>query len=108
MTGSDPGQIHRVLREGGAVVIVEPWMTPYLAFVHLVCRSRLARRLWAKLDAYATICEHERATLTAWLSQPQAIRRSLDRYFEPVTAKTTFGKLRYVGKKRGITGSRLY
>jgi SAM-dependent methyltransferase len=93
-------EIHRVLRDGGSVVIVEPWMTPFLAFVHLVCKSRVARRLWAKLDAYATICEHERATLAAWLSQPRAIRDALDRSFEPVTAKVTWGKLRYVGKKR--------
>jgi ubiquinone/menaquinone biosynthesis C-methylase UbiE len=33
----------RVLKDNGAFVVVEPWLTTFLAFVHAVCRSRIAR-----------------------------------------------------------------
>ena len=97
-------EIHRVLRDGGLVVIVEPWMTPFLALVHFICRSRLARILSAKVDALATMIDHERATYEAWLGHPRAIRNAFDRLFESVTVKTTWGKFRYVGRKRPTSG----
>ena len=93
-------EIHRVLRERGLVVIVEPWLTPFLFFVHAVSRVRLARMISKKIDAFETMFILERPTYEAWLGQPQEIRRVLDRLFEPVTAKTSWGKLRYVGRRR--------
>ena len=93
-------EIHRVLRDGGLVVIVEPWKTPFLEFVHFICGLSFARALSTKVAAFATMMEHELSTYEAWLRQPETIRHVIDCLFEPVTAKITFGKLRYVGKKR--------
>jgi ubiquinone/menaquinone biosynthesis C-methylase UbiE len=94
------GEIHRVLRVGGIVVLVEPWTTPFLNFVHAVCQVRMARALSSKIDALATMIEHEITTYKAWLSQPRMIMGLLDRSFEPVTRKMTRGKLCYVGRRR--------
>jgi ubiquinone/menaquinone biosynthesis C-methylase UbiE len=41
----------RVLRDDGRFVAVEPWLTPFLTFVHWVCRRRVARCLVPKIDA---------------------------------------------------------
>jgi ubiquinone/menaquinone biosynthesis C-methylase UbiE len=95
-------EIHRILRDDGLLVIVEPWMTPFLAFVHAVSRVRLARKLSAKVDAFAIMTEHELVTYEAWLGQPQLVRTALDRRFLPQIARTSWGKLRYVGRKRMV------
>jgi SAM-dependent methyltransferase len=93
-------EIRRVLVATGVVVIVEPWMTPFLAVVHAACRNRLARRLSPKVDALAIMIEHERATYEAWLGQPSTILAALNQHFEPVQSARSWGKLRYVGRKR--------
>ena len=93
-------EIHRVLKDGGLFVTVEPWMTPFLALVHVVCRIPAARKLSAKVDALATMNDHERVTYEAWLARPRMILDALDRFFEPVLLKTTWGKLRCVSRKR--------
>ena len=92
------GEIGRVLRPTGRVVIVEPWRTPFLTFVHAVCDVGLARRLSNKIDALAVMTEHERTTYEAWLGQPRMILDALGRHFDAVMSKTTWGKLRYVGR----------
>ncbi len=91
---------HRVLKHGGLFVTVEPWMSPFLALVHAVCRIPAARKLSAKVDALATMIDHERVTYESWLARPRMILDALNRFFEPVLSKTTWGKLRYVGRKR--------
>ncbi len=92
-------EIHRVLRPGGRLVVVEPWQTPFLAVVHAACRSRLLRRAWGKLDALATMIEHERETYEDWLSRPQEIRALLDRIVEPLVLRIGRGKLMLVGRR---------
>ena len=77
-------EVQRVLRDRGLTVIIEPWMTLFLAFVHVISSNRLARRLWTKIDALATKIEHERVTYEAWLGQHQAIRDAINRHFEIV------------------------
>ena len=37
-------EMHRVLRPDGRVIIIEPWMTPFLRVVHLVAERRVMRR----------------------------------------------------------------
>ncbi|AGA28142.1 class I SAM-dependent methyltransferase [Singulisphaera acidiphila] len=93
-------EIRRVLGDEGRVVIVEPWLTPFLAFVHAVCDRRLARRLVAKVDALATMIEHERTTYEAWLGQPRVIMDAMTRRFDPIVSKQSWGKLQYVGRGR--------
>ena len=97
-------EVHRTLRDSGLLMIVEPWLTPFLSFVHAVYSIRPIRKLWPKLDALATMNEHEATTYNAWLSKPDLILQLLDRYFEPVVLKTTWGKLRYLGRRRATSG----
>jgi len=93
-------EARRVLRLDGRLVIVEPWLTPFLRFVHVICESQLVRRLWPKLDALATMIHYERATYERWLNQPQLIRVQLARYFQVETSVADWGKLMFVGRKR--------
>jgi ubiquinone/menaquinone biosynthesis C-methylase UbiE len=90
----------RVLRPGGRFVVVEPWLTPFLRGVHAVCRVPLARRLSRKIDAFATMEEHERTTYEQWLAQPDVVRASLQRRFVIELETVSWGKLRIVGRKR--------
>jgi ubiquinone/menaquinone biosynthesis C-methylase UbiE len=91
---------HRVLRNDGRLAIVEPWLTPFLGVVHYACRRRALRRMWPKLDALATMIDHERPTYEQWLSQPQAIRKSVAEFFDTEWQSVRFGKWSYVGRKR--------
>jgi hypothetical protein len=80
-------------------VNVEPWLTPFLVFVHQLCFSP-ARRLSKKLDALATMIEQERVTYEAWLSQPNEILPLLEKYFVPKLSVKRWGKLIFVGVVR--------
>ncbi len=95
------GEVRRVLRPEGRFVIVEPWSTPFLKFVHFVCEIGLARKMWDKLDALATMTHYERDTYFGWLGQPQMVLDVLHRHFEPVQESFELGKLFFVGKRRG-------
>ena len=93
-------EMHRVLKANGKVLIVEPWLTPFLSFVHWVCRRKMARRLFSKIDSLATMIEHERETYHQWLRQPGRVWNTLDRYFVPECSACRWGKLMFAGRKR--------
>ncbi len=93
-------EVQRVLKPGGIFVLVEPWLTPFLRIVHMVCRQRIARRLSGKIDALATMIEIEWTTYDQWLSQPDAILRILRQSFKANMCKPAWGKLTVVGQKR--------
>lgn len=86
-------EARRVLRPGGLFVAVEPWRTPFLALVHRISQSQTARRMSGKVDALATMIEHERRTYEQWLDQPDTILAMLDRYFQTELRRITWGKL---------------
>lgn len=90
----------RVLRHRGLFVVVEPWLTPFLWVAHAMCGVALARRVSRKVDALATMIEHENRTYDQWLGQPEVIRASLKRFFEVEFEEVSWGKLRYIGRKR--------
>jgi ubiquinone/menaquinone biosynthesis C-methylase UbiE len=92
------GQMQRVLRKDGRVVLVEPWLTPFLRFAHFACKHPLARRLSNKVDALAAMIQHERRTYEQWLSQPDLIRQVVRKYFVPVQQSVAWGKWSFVGK----------
>jgi len=92
-------ELKRVLRPSGHVVFVEPWLTPFLHFVHVVSGNLLARRLSTKLDALATMIENERQTYENWLGRPQEISQLANRYFQPEHESFTWGKWNFVGRR---------
>jgi len=94
-------EIQRILRPNGLSVIIEPWRTPFLRAVHAMCALRIARRSWPKLDALATMIEHERTTYEQWLSQSQVILRLLKNHFPRHTARAAWGKLQFIGSPAG-------
>jgi SAM-dependent methyltransferase len=92
-------EVHRVLRPGGHFVVVEPWLTPFLRFVHALCRRPFIRRASPKLDALACMISREERTYLQWLSQPEVVRACLVRGFETQRQKIAFGKIMWVGRK---------
>jgi SAM-dependent methyltransferase len=99
-------EVERVLKPGGVFVAVEPWLTPFLVTVHRVARSPFVRRLWRKMDALATMIEHEGETYQAWLRQPEMVAALLCDYFKPGIKYERWGKLLFVGEKRPSDESR--
>jgi len=93
-------EIRRVLRRNGRLVVVEPWSTPFLTFVNMVCENPLARRLFRKLDALATMNECEEPTFSQWLTNPDLILRLCSQYFMSVQEFFVWGKWYFVGTPR--------
>jgi len=93
-------EVRRVLRPGGRFVVVEPWLTPFLRFVHVLCRQPLAVRISPKLGALACMIRREERTYSQWLSRPLEIRASLSRGFEPLLEEVASGKLYWIGRPR--------
>jgi ubiquinone/menaquinone biosynthesis C-methylase UbiE len=91
-------EVQRVLRPGGLFVVVEPWRTLFLDVVHTVGCSAVGRRLWRKMDALATMIEHESQTYHRWLEQPALISALLCDRFEPRLKQERLGKLMFVGR----------
>ncbi|MBX3444584.1 MAG: class I SAM-dependent methyltransferase [Planctomyces sp.] len=94
------GEVRRILKPGGRLLIVEPWQTPFLALVHECCRRRVVRKLWRKLDALAEMTELEASTYFSWLAQPEVVLESIHRAFEPVRMRIAFGKLFLLAQPR--------
>jgi len=94
-------EIARVLATDGRVLFVEPWLTPFLRFVHAVAENPLVRRFSPKLDALATMIELERATYENWLSRPTEISAAARKYFSPIHESFAWGKWNFVGKPSG-------
>ena len=93
-------EMQRVLRKDGHVVLVEPWLTPFLRFVHAVSENPLARRLSNKLDALATMIQFERRTYDQWLTQPDLITQIARKHFVPLHESFAWGKWNFVGQPR--------
>lgn len=92
-------EIHRVLCNEGTFHAVEPWLTPFLRFVHAVIEVPAVRKFYAKGDALAVMIQHERETYEQWLNQPAAIRKLLGKYFKSGMNRTAWGKIIYTGVK---------
>lgn len=90
-------EMQRVLRTTGRVLFVEPWLTPFLKFVHAISENPLARRLSNKLDALATMIQFERRTYEQWLGQPELIKKIARAHFAPVHESCAWGKWNFVG-----------
>jgi ubiquinone/menaquinone biosynthesis C-methylase UbiE len=93
-------EMHRVLRKDGRVVFVEPWLTPFLKFVHALSENPLARRVSNRIDALAVMIQFERRTYEQWLEQPELIRRIARAHFVPVHESFAWGKWNFVGSPK--------
>ena len=93
-------EARRVLRKTGRLVVVEPWSTPFLRFVHALCGCSFFRRLYGKLDALAAMIEYERRTYSQWLQAPALILRAMRDNFETQYVSIGWGKFSFVGKPK--------
>ncbi len=93
-------QGNRVLKNDGLFVVVEPWLTPFLSFVHAICRNSIAKRLSRKVDALATMIHYEQQTYEQWLTQSGAIINLLQKYFNADRCSFAWGKLIFVGRRK--------
>jgi ubiquinone/menaquinone biosynthesis C-methylase UbiE len=93
-------EMQRVLRKEGRAVFVEPWLTPFLKFVHAVSQNPLARRISNKMDALATMIQFERRTYDQWLGQPELIKNIARAHFLPLHESFAWGKWNFVGTPR--------
>ena len=95
---STVSEVKRVLKPGGLFIVIEPWETPFLGFVHRLGSHAVTRRLSQRMDALMTMIEHERQTYEQWLSQPKRIVTILTSAFEPLRMEQRWGKLLFVGR----------
>jgi SAM-dependent methyltransferase len=93
-------EVARVLRPGGRFLIVEPWRTPFLDFVHRLIRIRALRACWPRLDALAVMTEREADTYFAWLSGSEFILEAFQRHFDPQISRFRLGKWHCVARPR--------
>ncbi len=93
-------EMQRVLREGGHVMFVEPWRTPFLDIIHFVSEIRLMRRLSSKIDAFAIMVQNEIRTYTQWLNQPELVKKIARQHFAPLHESFGWGKWNFVGTPR--------
>jgi SAM-dependent methyltransferase len=97
-------QIHKILKPGGLFVMVEPWQTPFLTFVHWCCRLKSLRMLSKKLDSLAIMIHEEKDTYFSWLSMPEKIREEISSRFQKKINLNRMGKLIFLGtpRSRGV------
>ncbi len=93
-------EVQRVLQPDGTLYVVEPWLTPFLRFVHAVVQQPLVRKIYSKGDALATMIDRERETYEQWLSQGNRVRASFQQCFETKAERAAWGKWIFAGRPR--------
>jgi ubiquinone/menaquinone biosynthesis C-methylase UbiE len=98
------GEMSRVATPDGLILIIEPWLTPFLRAVHFVSERRLVRQFSRTFDAFATMREEERETYERWLSEPGEYLALIRRYVAPQLVRRRWGKLIVLGAPRKPSG----
>lgn len=93
-------ELARVLRPTGRLVVVEPWLTPFLQFVHAMCDVKMARRCSKKLDALARMIELETPDYQTWLASPTEILNIVSQHFDIQRRRIAWGKIMFVARPR--------
>ncbi len=91
-------EIKRVLKPGGKVIIVEPWMTPFLKAVHWACGNKALTAAWPKLKALSEMIDGERQTYEQWLNHPKEITKMFGGNFKVKFSKIKNGKMFFIGE----------
>lgn len=94
------GEMVRVVKPGGRIVVIEPWPTLFLRVVNAIAFTPLVRRLSRKMDAYAVMYEEEHVTYDAWLAQSKDVLAMLKRHVTPSFLDFRWGKIMLVGTPR--------
>ncbi len=89
----------RVLAPGGRLIVVEPWLTPFLRAVHALCEVAFLRAAWLRLDALATMIQLEGDTYRRWLSMPEPILAAIGDAVTIRRCERRWGKLMLVGER---------
>jgi len=87
----------RVVRTNGKIVIIEPWLTPFLQLVHAVAEQGLARRLSGRINALGTMIDEERDTYERWLKTPDEHLAVIRRHITTHLLERRWGKIVIVG-----------
>ena len=90
-------QIQRVLKPRGAFVMVEPWLTPFLAIAHWCCRQKSLRKFSSRVDSLAVMIEEEKNTYFSWLSMPDQITTQIQLRFQKKRRLVRMGKCAFSG-----------
>ncbi len=91
-------QVRRVLKPGGLFCFTEPWRTPFLRFVHAVCRQPAIRVVWPRIRALHCMIEHEKKTYLNWLDHGREVLELTQAHFQTITLRIGWGKIRFVGQ----------
>jgi ubiquinone/menaquinone biosynthesis C-methylase UbiE len=92
-------EIVRILKPDAKFIMVEPWLTPFLGFVHWCCQKKLICQIYTKLYDLKTMIHEERETYFDWLSNPQAIIDNVSKSLKIVFLKKQLGKIYIIAKK---------
>ena len=90
-------EMRRVVAPDGRIIVIEPWLTPFLRAVHLLTNSRLVRRFSRTFDALATMIEEERETYEQWLNDPDRYLATIRQHIAAQVVRRQWGKLIVVG-----------
>jgi SAM-dependent methyltransferase len=91
-------EVIRVLRPGGRFVIVEPYPTQALKWIHRISELAFVRMVSPRLDALAVMTQQERITYENWLRQGPMIRDAIMRRFRPLVDQISWTKWNFVGQ----------
>jgi SAM-dependent methyltransferase len=93
-------EMRRVVAPGGRIIIIEPWLTPFLQAVHFLSSRRIVRRLSRTFDAFERMREEERETYERWLNAPEEYLAVIRRHVTLQLLRRRWGKLVVLGTPR--------
>ncbi|MDP0498962.1 MAG: class I SAM-dependent methyltransferase [Verrucomicrobiota bacterium JB022] len=94
-------EVVRILKpETGRLCLVEPWMTPFLFFVHGLSSCSWTRKMWGKLDAFQTMTDQEATTYFNWLGRREESLALIKDRFHPEILQEEMGKLFLLARRK--------